>query len=104
METISNVASLLFGLTGFASGLVLWYRSSVQKSYAAERDFGHLRNNYKQLADSLTELNDLVGAQGDRQDRALTELERLRSQLNDIDRVLTEIKIHLSIGRQPHEL
>ena len=42
--------SSLFG------GLILWYRGSVEKRYAAERDFNHLKRNYEQLTANLTTL------------------------------------------------
>lgn len=54
-------------LTSFA-GFLAWYTSGVKKSYAAERDFNHLRRNYEQLAQNqqailslLDSMNDEVG-------------------------------------------
>ena len=37
-------------------GAIAWYRAGVRKAYAAERDFNHLKNNYRQLAQSMNNL------------------------------------------------
>ena len=31
-------------------GIIFWYRGMIRKSYAAERDFGHLKRHYEGLA------------------------------------------------------
>jgi hypothetical protein len=52
----SDLISLLglgMGLTSFLGGLVLWYKGAIEKRYAAQRDFGHLKRNQEQLASSL---------------------------------------------------
>lgn len=61
--------SSLFG------GLILWYRGSVEKRYAAERAFNHLKRNYEQLTANLTTL----GQQED--DR----FDGIRLRLNNIE-------------------
>ncbi len=35
---------------------IAWSRAKTRKEYAAERDFNHLKNNYKQLAQNVEEL------------------------------------------------
>lgn len=79
MQNYLALAGFLLGLLTSILGALAWYGSSVQKKYAAERDFQHLKNNYAQLAanqgvilsnlqetneklgDIHTELADLVG-------------------------------------------
>lgn len=46
------------GLISFCGGLVLWYKGSVEKRYAAQRDFGHLKRNYEQLTIGITDLTE----------------------------------------------
>lgn len=48
------------GLFSFTGGLILWYRGSVEKRYAAERDFKHLQRNYEQLCSGLVDLDEKV--------------------------------------------
>lgn len=58
LTNIATVISLVTGLLGFLSGLVLWYRGAVEKRYAAERDFAHLKNNISQLFQAIESLAD----------------------------------------------
>jgi uncharacterized protein (DUF3084 family) len=60
LSTLQTVISLILGLGGFCSGIVLWYKGSVEKRYAAERDFGHIRNNLQQYAQSLEDLSEQI--------------------------------------------
>ncbi|MCY7272378.1 MAG: hypothetical protein LH702_01195 [Phormidesmis sp. CAN_BIN44] len=53
---VKSVLSILTFLAGAGSavlGMVRWYGISERKRYAAERDFGHLRNNQEQMKQSL---------------------------------------------------
>lgn len=45
--------SLIMGLASFLSGLLLWYKGSIEKRYAAQRDFGHLKRNYESLSEGV---------------------------------------------------
>ena len=45
-----SVLSLALGLSSAAIGIIFWYRGMIRKSYAAERDFGHLKRHYEGLA------------------------------------------------------
>lgn len=58
MQEYISLISLVMGLTSFIGGLVLWYRGAVEKRFAAERDFQHLKRNQEQLAGYLKELDD----------------------------------------------
>jgi hypothetical protein len=60
MDNYFNIISLVMGLSSFIGGMVLWYRGSVEKRYAAERDFAHLRRNYEQLCQELMELEEKI--------------------------------------------
>lgn len=40
----------------FLGGALMWYRGAVEKSYAAKRDFGHLKNNLATMNANLDTL------------------------------------------------
>jgi hypothetical protein len=68
-------------LLGLISTALLWYRTKVEKSYAAQRDFNHLRNAIATLSESI---NKLVESQQEEseslektQEKILTKLEIL---------------------------
>jgi dGTP triphosphohydrolase len=44
------IGGFLLGLGTTVNAAIIWYSNSVKKRYAAERDFEHMKNNYKQLA------------------------------------------------------
>ena len=51
-----NLLSVGLGLASFLGGLLLWYRGAVEKQYAAQRDFGHLKRHYEQMGQNLVTL------------------------------------------------
>ncbi len=63
IETFIAVASFALGIGATLWSVVQYYTSSVQKRYAAERDFQHLRRNQEQLLEAVrqvqSELDDL---------------------------------------------
>ena len=85
--------AILFGVLVSACSLITgvigafaWYSSKVKKEYAAERDFKHLKNDYKQLAINIEQLWRLM-------DNNFREHEkRLVEQHNEILRELAELK------------
>lgn len=48
-----ETAAALIGIFTFAGGLIAWYRGAVQKEYASQRDWEHVKNNQKQLTNNL---------------------------------------------------
>lgn len=75
------IGGFILGLLTSLAGFLVWYGSSVRKSYAAERDFAHLRRNYEQLAEN--------------QKHMLIELQ-------NIDEGIKDIAIHLCNKGEPH--
>jgi hypothetical protein len=47
----------VIGIIGAAAGFFAWYASNVKKSYAAERDFGHIKRNLEQMSLNVAELD-----------------------------------------------
>ena len=56
MDNAATAIALIISISSFFGGLIMWYRGSVEKRYAAERDFNHLKRNYEQLTAHLTTL------------------------------------------------
>jgi hypothetical protein len=61
-------------LLGLISTALMWYRSSVEKSYAAQRDFNHLRNSISSLSASIDKLLD-------NQEEALEQLQKTQEKI-----------------------
>lgn len=55
-DTIALVG-LTLGVLSFIGGFALWYRGAIEKRYAAERAFGHIKRNQEQLAANLEVLS-----------------------------------------------
>ena len=84
MELLSY-ASILMGLVATISGAIAWYRSTVRKQYASERDFNHIRNSIAQLAQAIADQDKFTEEQ----------LSRLNSRIDTLNSTLTEIKVYL---------
>ncbi|NEP19609.1 MAG: hypothetical protein F6J97_22415 [Leptolyngbya sp. SIO4C1] len=79
-ETLSLI-SLLVGLVTSVGGGIAWWRAIVRKQYAAERDFGHLKRNYQQLAQNVNAMYKESDQRFDRLDLELVELKGLLAAL-----------------------
>lgn len=77
MKTTLEVLVLIVSLSSFFSGVIMWYSGRVQKSYAAQRDFEHLRRNYAQLAENQAAILKEFDKRCDAVDLALIEVKGL---------------------------
>lgn len=50
--------SILLGIISILGGGLAWYGASVRKGYAAEREFGHIKNSISQLSENMRVLAD----------------------------------------------
>lgn len=50
---IISIISCLVGLSGAAFAVFARWKASVEKGYAAQRDFAHLQRNFEQLNQSM---------------------------------------------------
>ncbi len=48
--------AVTISLLTFTGGVLMWYSGTIQKRYAAQRDYEHLKRNYEQLTQGLEEL------------------------------------------------
>lgn len=91
ITTAQTLISLLLGLGGFASGVILWYKGSVEKRYAAERDFNHIRNNLQQygeglsdIAEQIDELRHTAGSLAENQRQLLNHMQSLTNTQTEL--------------------
>ena len=82
--------SLVMGLGSFLSGILFWYKGSIEKRYAAQRDFGHLKRNYEQLSEG-------VGQLGEEMDRRLDSIDK---RLQEISMIL-QFKLNVPPNNPP---
>ncbi|MDZ7970513.1 MAG: hypothetical protein RM368_37245 [Nostoc sp. DedSLP03] len=68
------VLTFSLALGGNVTWAILFFTNSVKRKYAAERDFGHLKNNLKDLTDNLALLFKELDRRLDAQDKDLLEL------------------------------
>lgn len=53
MQEIMGIVTFIFGVAGAVFGGVSWYKGSVEKRYAAEREIGHLKRSVEQVNANL---------------------------------------------------
>lgn len=82
--------SLIMGLASFLSGILFWYKGSIEKRYAAQRDFGHLKRNYEQLSQGVADL-------GEDMDQRLDSIDK---RLQEISMIL-QFKLNIPPGNPP---
>ena len=76
---------LLMAVASFVGGIVMWYKGSVEKRYAARRDFDHLKRNYAQVTTAVQQLDDDV-QQGN--EKIIKELSEMRGSINEMKVIL----------------
>ena len=66
--------NLLLGAGTTFSGIIFWYRNVIRKSYAAQRDFNHLKKNQEQILQNLEYLLREQDKRFDTIDREIIEI------------------------------
>ena len=83
------LTSLVLGSAGFFSGIYFWWSGSIKKTYAAERDFLHLKRNQEMITQGITDLEDEMRNYTDRiSERFSTKLDRTHDELGEIKALL----------------
>lgn len=67
-------AVALIGILTFIGGVIAWYRSAVEKQYANQRDWNHVKNNQQQLIQNLDFFIKEQDRRFDHQDQQITEI------------------------------
>lgn len=71
------IVGSIIGLSGAGAALYTRWKSAVEKGYAAQRDFAHLRRNQEQMAQGIVEINKDTDARFDRVDLSLNRIESM---------------------------
>lgn len=77
LDKIQEWIPLAIGIITFLGGTLAWYSGAVEKRYAAQRDFAHLRENQKQISQGVSDLFK-------EQDRRFDELERESTEIKSL--------------------
>lgn len=96
INDVSTVVSLLLGLVSLLSGILLWYRGSIQKAYAAERDFNHLRRNQEQMKELVNQLIEDIEASTQSRSRLQEQATVMSNNLQTTKDALIEIKAYMA--------
>lgn len=75
---LQSVIGFVISIVTFSGGLLAFWRGSVEKRYAAERDFNHLKNNQLQIGEAIAMLQRDVD---DNQHKIEVELAQLKTLL-----------------------
>lgn len=70
--------SLVLGLSTFTAGCIAYWRGSVEKAFAAQRDFQHLKRNQEQI---VMALQDIAKEQDEKLNDLTLEMVRLNALL-----------------------
>jgi hypothetical protein len=81
IELIAITVGCLTGLAGFLGGVYFYWQAKVKKSYAAERDFNHLRRNQENM---VVNLNEILKEQDRRFDQLDLSINRVESMLHSL--------------------
>lgn len=77
LQVLKDWVPSIIGVIGFCTGVVAWYRGAIEKRYAAQRDFGHLKKNQENISKGVAELFR-------EQDRRFDQLEKNDAELKNL--------------------
>jgi hypothetical protein len=93
-----SVGGLSIGILSLLGGFFLWYKGSVEKRYAAERDFAHLRRNQEQISNGLAAIDKFLDDRLDEQRGELKEIKALCLSLSQrFEIILTRLESNSAI-------
>jgi len=67
----------VIGVVTFLGGTLAWYSGAIEKRYAAQRDFGHLKRNQENISREVGELFK-------EQDRRFDQLEKENAEIKSL--------------------
>ena len=74
IQLIISIVGCLVGLSGASFAIFARWKASVEKGYAAQRDFNHLQRNFEQLNLNIQQMIKEQDARFDRLDNGQSEL------------------------------
>jgi|GEM_PF-4155838 hypothetical protein len=60
IDKIQAICSTILGVSGLVFGWLSWYRGAIEKRYAAERAFTHIRANQETLVTALKQQDETI--------------------------------------------
>lgn len=95
VESATTILSLVLGLSSLLGGFLLWHRGSVEKRYAAQRDFGHIKADLKTVTTHLANNADEVEESFVELRMELKELKALAlAQTQRFESILTRLELN----------
>ena len=101
---LQSLIGLCIGVISFLSGAILWYKGSIEKRYAAQRDFGHLKNNQETISRVLNEVCEQIDELSRSQSEDVKENSKANQQLNDMNRTMLEMKMMITAMQNRFEI
>ena len=93
-----SLGGLSIGILSLLAGFFLWYKGSVEKRYAAERDFQHLRRNQEQMSDAIASIDKFLDDRLDEQRGELKEIKALCISVSQrFEIILTRLEANSAI-------
>lgn len=80
MQTWLNWFGLISGILGiltFSVGCLAYYKSSVEKGYASQRDWGHVKNNQLQIVENLKVIDEELDSRFDAMNIQIVEIKAI---------------------------
>jgi hypothetical protein len=81
VEMLAAIAGCVVGLGGAAAAIHARWKASIEKGYAAQRDFGHLKRNQENMSQNLGQILKEQDARFDRLDLSLNRIESMLHNL-----------------------
>jgi hypothetical protein len=77
VEMFAAIIGSIIGLSGAGAALYTRWKASIEKGYAAQRDFQHLRRNQEQMSQGIADINKDTDSRFDRIDLSLNRIESM---------------------------
>lgn len=76
-ELVIALIGCFIGIGGAAAAVFARWRASIEKGYAAQRDFQHLRRNQEQISQGIAQIDKDLDARLDRLDLGINRIESM---------------------------
>lgn len=77
IELLAAIVGVSVGASGALAAIYTRWKASIEKGYAAQRDFQHLKRNQEQISQGIVEINEDADARFDRIDLTLNRMESM---------------------------
>ncbi len=89
IEIVAAIIGCVIGISGAAVAVHARWKASIEKGYAAQRDFQHLKRNQEQISAGIAQIDKDLSEQLGQLDKDIdTRLDRLDLSVNRIESML----------------